>query len=186
MKYIRSNYRRIKWLIIFGLLGLIIGAFLFYVTDNSIKENIYNILINNSMSYDYILFHLGLFSFLGILGFIYIGVPFSLFYYFYECLSIGYLVLAISIYYSFKGIIYSILYIIFFKGIFMASLAYFIINMVSYTKKKIMFFKMPLNNEYLSNYLYRCIFTLGLLLVNDLVILFIGNNVFELLNNILK
>ena len=178
-KWIRSNIYSIKFIISFALIALIIGFVLFNNESNVIKDGVLNsikdldINIINSRE-NVFLIHLGLVSIFIVLSIIVIGMPIFLIYYFYEFVSIGYLLSVFFSYKKFNGLLFGVVFTCINKMLFLVILSYFLINMINYTRKYINSIKLN-KNDLIINYLYKCFFVILLVIINDLFLYFLGN-----------
>ena len=178
-RWIRSNINSIKFIISLAFIALIIGFILFNNETNVIKEGVINSIkeldiniINNRENV--FLFHLGLVSIFIVLSIIVIGLPIFLIYYFYEFVSIGYLLSVLFSYKKLNGLLFGVVFTCINKILFLLILSYFLINMINYTKKYLKSFKIN-KNDLIMNYLYKCFFVILLVIINDLFLYFLGN-----------
>lgn len=183
-RWINSNKNSFKFIIILAILGIIAGFLLYNRLSDDIKLGINNKLpdlINSitSTNQNNVLYHLGVISILIISSLIIIGLPISLFYYFYEFTSIGYLLAAFIKYKGINGLLFGSIFVLINKLLFLSILSYFIINTINYTKKIINNLK-GAKKEQIINELYKSFFTLGLILINDIILYFIGNKLISL------
>ena len=133
MNYLKRNKNIIIFLSIILVIGLgcgiILGiyqssSFKYLFTDN--KLVIKDMLLNNDVNN--ILPHLLTLLFLLISNSLVITYLFSIIYLFYNGLAIGFNIYLLTIIYGFKGILFSILYNIVFKLIFLSLLLFFLIK----------------------------------------------------------
>ena len=137
--------------------GIILGiyqssSFKYLFTDN--KLVIKDMLLNNDVNN--ILPHLLTLLFLLISNSLVITYLFSIIYLFYNGLAIGFNIYLLTIIYGFKGILFSILYNIVFKLIFISLLLFFLIKGLLISKQIYLYFisnKLSLKKYLKKNYL---------------------------------
>ena len=94
-------------------IGILAGIIYFHFLDKDTLNNLLTTLNNyNVIKYNGILKYLTIMSLLLISSFFVIGIPFSLFYLFYESLSFGFLINAFYMAFKIKGILYILIYLI--------------------------------------------------------------------------
>ena len=178
-RWVRSNISSIRFISSFILIALIIGFILFNNENINVKESVINsikeidINIVNTRE-NVFLYHLGLVSIFIVLSIILIGLPLYLIYYFYEFVSIGYLLSVLFSYKKINGLLFGVIFTFINKILFLVILSYFLINMINYTKRYIKSFKMN-KNDLIMNYLYKCFFVILLVIINDIFLYFLGN-----------
>ena len=181
LKWIRSNNSSIKFILSLALIALIIGFIIFQNQSSEIKEGVINKVSELSMTLtnnnqNSIIFHLAILSILTLLSLIIIGLPLSISYYFYEFVSIGYLLASLFEYKKFSGLLFGTIFIIINKLVFIIFFTYFLINVINYTKKYIKNFKVN-KKELIINYLYKCFFVIIIVFLNDIILSYIGNKI---------
>ena len=161
MNYLKRNKNIIIFLSIILVIGLgcgiILGiyqssSFKYLFTDN--KLVIKDMLLNNDVNN--ILPHLLTLLFLLISNSLVITYLFSIIYLFYNGLAIGFNIYLLTIIYGFKGILFSILYNIVFKLIFISLLLFFLIKGLLISKQIYLYFihnKLSLKKYLKKNYL---------------------------------
>ena len=161
MNYLKRNKNIIIFLSIILVIGLgcgiILGiyqssSFKYLFTDN--KLVIKDMLLNNDVNN--ILPHLLTLLFLLISNSLVITYLFSIIYLFYNGLAIGFNIYLLTIIYGFKGILFSILYNIVFKLIFISLLLFFLIKGLLISKQIYLYFihnKLSIKKYLKKNYL---------------------------------
>ena len=161
MNYLKRNKNIIIFLSIILVIGLgcgiILGiyqssSFKYLFTDN--KLVIKDMLLNNDVNN--ILPHLLTLLFLLISNSLVITYLFSIIYLFYNGLAIGFNIYLLTIIYGFNGILFSILYNIVFKLIFISLLLFFLIKGLLISKQIYLYFisnKLSLKKYLKKNYL---------------------------------
>ena len=178
-KWIRSNKNSIKFILSLAIIAMIIGFTLFHNQSSAVKDGVISKISELSASItdtnqNNILFHLALLSILSILSLIIIGMPLGLSYYFYEFVSIGYLLASLFSYKKFSGILFGGIFIIINKILFLSLLSYFLINTINYTKKYFRSLKTS-KKDLIIGFLYKCFFVIIIIFINDIILYFIGN-----------
>ena len=178
-KWIQNNRNIIRFIVGLAVLGFITGIILYYNSSNEIKASVLNevsIIINavSDTKQNNILFHLALLSILLVLSIIVIGLPIIIFYYFYEFVSIGYLLTSLFFYKKISGLLFGSIFILINKILFLLFLSYFIINSIKYSKRVLKGLKMR-KSEIIVHHLYKGLFIIILSFINDIILYFIGN-----------
>lgn len=180
-RWIRSNLNTIKFIVSLAIVSIIIGFILYNNQTPELKkviiEKVGDLSINiTSTNQNNILFHLGLLSILTILSLILIGLPIGLIYYFYEFVSIGYLLSSLFNYKKLNGLLFGSIFVIINKMLFLLLLSYFLINTINYTKKYLKSLKLS-KKDLIINYLYKCFFVILIIFLNDIFIYYLGNKI---------
>jgi hypothetical protein len=184
LKNIKLNSSFWKFIIIFFLIGLLTGIYLYYNLDNNYKLAINNQIINlpkliNSTKQNFILNHLIIISILIILSFTIIGIPFIIFYFFYESVSLGFLIGSILKWKAIKGLIFMIPFIIINKLIYYLLLIYIIKISINYSKKIINNYHNDKSNI-IVRHLIKMAIVLIIILIVDIFIYFFGNKLLSI------
>ena len=112
-----------------------------------------------------------------------IGVPLILFYLFYECTSIGFLLASLYSAFKLKGILFGLIHILVCKCIFILCLVYISYLALKITKKllRVLIFK---ENDslylHLKNLFLKLGITLGVIVVYDLFLYFFANKILNI------
>lgn len=180
-RWIRNNLSTIKFIVSLAIVSIIIGFILYNNQTPELKkviiEKVGDLSINiTSTNQNNILFHLGLLSILTILSLILIGLPIGLIYYFYEFVSIGYLLSSLFNYKKLNGLLFGSIFVIINKMLFLLLLSYFLINTINYTKKYLKSLKLS-KKDLIINYLYKCFFVILIVFLNDIIIYYLGNKI---------
>ena len=171
-------------------IGLLSGFLYYYLLDSDTKINIINTLMEvNNFRYNFILKDLIIMSLLLVLSFFTVGIPLSIFYIFYECLSIGFLINIFFVSFGIKGFIFILLYILvnkiltfILKIIFIQktiNIGRFIIGIFIYKSDEAIKDKIIINFK---NSLYIIVFVL----VINIILYFVSSFVFSNLEILLK
>jgi len=178
------NIKIIKFLITLLLFGIVIGFIIYHQQSTTIKTGIMHelSLIGDSISKsrnNNLVHHFLLFSVIMVLSLVVIGFPLVLFYYFYEGVSLGFLLAGLWHYQKFKGLIFGLVFIIVNKLVLFVVLIYLILVSIKYSVKIILTIKnrdscLRIN---LLNQLFRLLFTFVVILIYDLFLYFGGNKI---------
>lgn len=110
---LEKNKKYLKFVLVIALIGLLFGFFYYHFLSSEVQESIANTLDNyNNFQYNFILKNLIIMSLILVLSFLIIGIPLSVFYLFYESVSIGFLLSIFVASFGLKGLIYALLYIL--------------------------------------------------------------------------
>jgi len=186
----KKNKKYLNFVLVIVLIGLAFGFIYYQFLSENIKESITSTLNDyNSFRYNFIIKDLIIMSLLLVSSFFVIGIPLSIFYLFYESLSIGFLINIFFVSFGIKGLIYSLLYILLNKLItFLLSIIFiykvinigrFIIGVFIYKKDEFIKDKIILNFK---NSLYIIVFVL----IINIILYFISPLIFENLSFLLK
>ncbi len=186
----KKNKKYFLFIMTILLIGLVGGIIFFLVQKSDLREDIKNLLLNmNNYHYNAILKDLIITSILLVLSFFVIGIPLGLFYLFYEGLSIGFMLITFLVTYSFKGLIYMIIYLLVNKLIPLILMAFFMqkiinigrlmIGFLIYKKDHLIRDKIIINFK---NALYILVF----ILIFDIIIYFLSPFIFQNLVFLIK
>ncbi len=122
------------------IIGIIFGIMYFYMQEDLSKTLIYDKLANISSiikdsNQKMIVVHLITIVILLFLSYSIIGMPLILFYLFYECTSLGFLIASFYASFSIKGVIFALIYILISKAIYIICLVYICYIALKITKK---------------------------------------------------
>lgn len=185
---IKLNKKLMVFVISLFLIGIILGIGYYFLQSKGIKLVITNELsniseiINNSKNN--ILYHFIILTIIFILGFIVIGTPLILFYLFYEAMSLGFLITIFTVNYEFKGLIFSLLFIIMYKFIYLLILTYISLNSLKTSKLILKSFLMKTNDtiyNLIKNNTLKYLTIIIISLINDIFIYFIGSKILNFL-----
>lgn len=132
MKQIKYK-KLLLFIIVLFLVGIIFGWVYYLKQDDLVKQTIMNSIVSledNLLAnrVNNIVNHLCISIFIIILSFTIIGIPIIYFYIFFEGLSIGFSYSIIISIFGLKGFIFCILYILFYKILFLVLVIYLIIR----------------------------------------------------------
>jgi len=162
--------------------GSIVGLYLGIHNIDYLKENVLYYVTNiNSQTYNYILIHFFVVTISIITSFIGIGIPFLCTLIFYEGMSIGFLIGLFSITYGLKGILFSLIFLIITKLIYLIILVFLFSKCLNIARKMIGKFIYKTDPSILVKHLLKgCICLTGMLLLYDTLLVLIGNKVISI------
>lgn len=110
---LKKNKKHVKFVLIIVIIGVVSGLFYYHFLSNETKLNIASTLsAYENFRYNSIIKDLVIMSLILVLSFFVLGVPLSIYYLFYESLSIGFLINIFLVSFGIKGLAYIILYIL--------------------------------------------------------------------------
>ena len=187
------NKKFYLFLSIIFIIGLILGViFLIYLDEaskdilflniNEWLQRISNSNINN------IVLHIIMLSAMFLLSIFLIGIPFVLFFAFYNGFSVGFTVTSLTSIFGIKGLLYGIIYVIITKGIYLFFLSIIIVSLlrVSLIILKSIFNKENIDKEKLALLLKKNLICIAIILINDIILYFWGTNLITIFNFLLN
>lgn len=187
------NKKFYLFLSIIFIIGLILGViFLIYLDEaskdilflniNEWLQGISNSNINN------IVLHIIMLSSMFLLSIFLIGIPFVLFFVFYNGFSVGFTVTSLISIFGIKGLLYGIIYVIITKGIYLFFLSIIIVSLlrVSLIILKSIFNKENIDKEKLALLLKKNLICIAIILINDIILYFWGTNLITIFNFLLN
>ena len=168
-----------KFLLMLFVIGIFIGVYAYLIQDTNTKNAInleLTSLLSNlaNVKQNSIIYHFITISLMIILSLSVIGLPLVLFYYFYEGISIGFLITSFIKYKKFKGFTYSLIFTGISKLLYIAILTYFLVQSLNYAFKILKNIKEN-KQDLIIRQLIKCAFTIGICFINDIILYFIGN-----------
>lgn len=169
----------VKFLLMLFVIGIFIGVYAYLIQDTNTKNAInleLTSLLSNlaNVKQNSIIYHFITISLMIILSLSVIGLPLVLFYYFYEGISIGFLITSFIKYKKFKGFTYSLIFTGISKLLYIAILTYFLVQSLNYALKILKNIKEN-KKDLIIRQLIKCAFTIGICFINDIILYFIGN-----------
>ena len=188
-KWLKSNRSIIKFLLMLFITSILVGIYLYLSKEKLIRESINTELIKMINNLDItrqnnILNHLLIMIVLSVLSLTIIGLPIILIYFFYEGVSIGFLLSSFINYSPIKGLLFGTIFIIISKIIYITILIYLLTNTLKYTKNFLKRLKMA-KNELIINQVIKISFCTTITLINDIILYFIGNKIITIFKFIL-
>lgn len=185
-----KNKKYLKFVLIIVLIGFVFGFVYYHFLESDTKISIANALAEyKTFNYNFIVKELIIMSLLLVLSFFVIGLPLSIFYLFYESLTIGFLINIFFVSFKLSGFIYILLYIILNKFITFIlmiifiqktiNIARFIVGIFIYKKDEAIKDKIIFNFR---NSLYIIVFVL----IFNIILYFLSPLIFKNLSFLLK
>lgn len=185
---IRWNSKVFKFALTLIIIGFISGIILYLNLNKETKEVIINSLINindnlKETKQNNIIYHLFVISTYILLSLTLFLFPITIFYIFYEILSFGFVLTYYGNVFSIGGIIYSIIYFLLNKAIFLLILIY--ITVISYKLiKKIIRSLIKKDNisvrDLYLNFFKKISICIIFILITDIFVYFFGNKILSL------
>ena len=132
------------FIVVLFLVGIVFGTIYYFKQDDLVKQTIMNSIITlednlSASRINNILNHVLIAICIIVLSFTVIGIPIIYFYIFFEGLSIGFSFSIIIQIFGFKGLMFCLLYFIFYKLLFLILLFYLVLRSSRITKNMIGF-----------------------------------------------
>lgn len=162
------------------LIGVVVGIVFVTLLDESTKEILFLNINEFLQSIDksnigLILMHLVILSTLLVTSTILLGGPLIIFFIFYNGFTIGFIISSITCIFGIKGLLFSLIYVIISKLIFLVFLIIFSVNLFKIVKCTIDYIVYKKNSkEIFSAYIKRCIIFTSIILINDIILYFWG------------
>ena len=173
-------------------IGIILGVIFLIYLDESSKELI---LLNinewlqsiESSHINNIISHIVILSSLFILSLFIIGIPFVLFFVFYNGFSIGFMITSLINIFGIKGLLYGIMYVLITKGIYLFFLSIFIMSLIKIANLfiKRIFSGERISKDNLSLLLKRIFICIAAILISDIILYFGGAKLITIFNFLL-
>lgn len=189
-RIIARNKKYFMFILVIVLLGFLVGIFYYHFLNNDMQNKIINTV--NSISYlsnNNILKDLIVMSSLLILSFLIIGLPLSIFYIFYESLSIGFMINTFFISFKVKGLIYILLYILINKLIPFILIIIFIRKIINISRLVIGYFiykKDAVIKEKLIINFQNSLYIIVFVFIINIILYFISPIIFKGMSFLLK
>jgi len=187
MDQIRTSFKKHHKLLLFLSIVFIIGLFSGFIYFNVVKDsvliNLKDELFSLTFNSNNFVFHSIVLSIVIIFSFLAIGSILGLFIYFYEAMSVGFILGAFFSYYGVSGFVYGIIYNLIFKILYLLCFTVILIKAFNFSKNVIGYFLLKkdgsLKNLAISNFISIIKFLL-IIILNDILLLLIGNNLIEM------
>ncbi len=170
------------------VIGIITGVVFVIMLDEATKEilflNINEFLQNfSNMSINSGIIHLIMLSSLLILSVFLIGGPLVLFFMFYNGFSIGFIISSLTCIFGIKGILYGVIYVIISKLVYVVLLILFSVNLFKIVRCIIdLIVYKKSNKESIIIFIKRSVVFIGMILLDDIILLFCGGKLVNLFN----
>lgn len=172
-------------------IGIICGIVFVIMLDESTKEIVFlniNEYIKNitSTNINNLILHLIFISSILVLSIFLLGGPIIIFYLFYNGFTLGFIISTLTSIFGLKGLLYSVIYIIITKLIFLYLLLIISCNLFKLIKfiiEKIVHKKN--NDDSIYFYLKKVLLFIGIIAINDIILYFGGIKLLNLFNFLL-
>ena len=186
---IKKNKYKLIFLVVLFSISIIFGILLFNTQADIVKSAINiemdmfkELIINKNQNQ--IIYHLIILTILFALNFTIIGVVGSIFYLFYEGCSLGFSIAVFAYKFNLTGIIFSILFNIITKVVFILLLVYVCLLGIKISKKilgSVVLKKNEITHYFIKRHLILFGIILGSSLLSNIILYFLGNKVLALL-----
>ena len=184
----RTSYSKKIYLLltIIFVIGTICGFLLLRYTNNSysiqVIEKCSYYLNNVSNNYYFIIEHIIILSIILVLSLLIIGLPLALLYSFYNGVSCGFIINVLFRIAGFKGILYSFIYIIFTKLIYIVLLIIFLKVIIKISISTTTYFFKKNKNAIINinNYYKKALIIFILIIINDILVYLYIHNVLSI------
>lgn len=185
---IKRNSKVFKFLITLIIIGLLTGIIFYLNLSTETKNSIINSLVNineniKTTKQNNIIFHLFIISSFVLVSLTLVLYPLTIFYLFYEILSFGFILTYYLSNYGVGGLLYSLIYFLLNKAVFIMILTY--LSIISFKLIKTIIRALT-NKENISvrelyhNYFLKIIICTSFILIIDIFIYFFGNKILSL------
>ncbi len=165
------------------LIGLI-GGMLYVIFLNKSGKNILITSMTNfitmikDIKINFLATHLLIIPLLIVSSFLLVGIPIGIFYLFYNGFLMGFLISNFFLVKHLKGLIFGIIYLIITRLVFCFFYFILLINLlkIGYQMINLVFKKRQYHKDYVLMYLKKCLICLIFILINDLILYFLGDN----------
>lgn len=186
MKHIWTSVNRNKntllFLNIIFVIGIICGFIYFNYLESEIFINLEKAITNINFNSN-LFYHIIFISVIFLFSILFLGPLIGLFLYFYEAISIGFIIHVFYYYSGISGVIYSVLYVFLFKFIYIVFFAFILLKSMKIFKNVIAFFILKKYDEIkkiiISNYISILKYSV-IIFVYDIFIQFCGNSILKI------
>ncbi len=191
MQKLISNHKKyLLFVTIIIAIGLLGGILYYQFLDSEVKNNIVNTLNNlTSFTNNNTLKYLIIMSLLLVSSFFIIGIPLSIFYLFYESLSLGFLLNVLYASYHLKGIIYFLLDFLINKLLILILIIFFIKKIINISRYIIGYLIYRHDNTIKDKIIInfkKCLYTILIIFIINLILSFISPTIFSKLSFLIK
>lgn len=185
------NKRIYLILSIFLIIGIISGIVFVILLSESSKEilssNIIEFFKLNKSSIFILISHLLILSTLLVLSILLIGMPLVIFFILYNGFTLGFIISSITSIFGLKGLLYSIIYILINKMLFIILLIIYSTNLFKIAKTIIDYIILKKKSQDIfSIYIKRCIIFISIILLNDVILYIWGLKIVNIFNFLIK
>jgi len=188
--YLKQNKKYLIFVGIIILIGLICGIGYYIFLNGDMKSNITDTINSyNNYRYNAIIKDLIIMSLLFVTSIFLVGIPFSLFYLFYEGLSLGLIITIFVVNFKLSGLFYILLYILINKLLVLLLMAFFVKKIINIGRYIIGIFIYK-NDNLIKNKLVfsikNCMYLIVAVFVINILLYFITPSIFSYLSFLLK
>lgn len=180
------------FLLIVLFIGVVGGVFFLQYMGESSKEIVLSninewVMKIEGVHVNYILSHMLILSMFLVIASFFIGMPLYIFYLFYNGFSIGFIVSSLGAIFGFKGIVYSFLYILVTKGIYLFFLLFFLFFLIRIGEKVFLrVIRREKGNGDIVHFLYKkSLLVFAIIFVNDVFLYFLGGKILNIFSFLL-
>lgn len=181
---LKKHKKSMLFINIIFLLGLISGIIYFYMVKDSIVLNLQEELLNVQFSSN-ILYHIIFLAVIFLFSYLGLGVFIGLFLYFYEALSIGFVLATYFSLAGLSGVLYAIIYVTLFKAFYIFLMSLVLIKTFKLVKSIIGYFVLHKDSDMKDSILISSVNIakyIIIILVYDIFLIFLGNQILSIFN----
>lgn len=187
MKIIGTSFKKynkiILFLMIIFFIGLVSGGIYFSLTQESIVIDLEKELLNLGYNSNHMIFHIVILSLIIVSSFLVIGNVVGWFIYFYEAMSIGFMISSYLTYFGVSGAMFALLYTLIFKLVYVVSLTIILVKLFYFSKNIIGYLLLNKDNylkESAIANLSIVIKMVGIIFISDILLVFTGEYITNL------
>ncbi len=189
-KFINSHKNYLLFVVIIIGIGILAGVLYYQFLDSTNKNTIALTITNyNSYKFNNVLKDLIIMSLLLVSSFFVIGIPLSIFYLFYESLSLGFLLNIFFANFKIKGIIYFLLYFVINKLLVLLLMIFFIKKIINISRYVIGYLiyrrDSTIKDKIMINF-KKCLYSILIIFIINIVLCFISPYICNKLTFLLK
>lgn len=188
-----TNKKLSLFISIIFIIGLIIGIIFFICLDEASKELILlniNDWLQNIEQYhiNALVSHILILSFLLVSSFIFVGVPFILFFIFYNGFSFGFMIVSLISIFGIRGLLYGLIYGVVTKLVYLIFFGIFTITMLKIVKIILgrLFLSKAINRDSFILFLKRIFICIVIIFIYDIILYFGGAKLISIFNFLLN
>lgn len=164
-------------------IGLVSGGIYFSLTQESIVIDLEKELLNLGYNSNHMIFHIVILSLIIVSSFLVIGNVVGWFIYFYEAMSIGFMISSYLTYFGVSGAMFALLYTLIFKLVYVVSLTIILVKLFYFSKNIIGYLLLNKDNylkESAIANLSIVIKMVGIIFISDILLVFTGEYITNL------
>ena len=180
---LKKHYKFIIFLCVLFIIGLVRGLGYFNVINDNLVIDLEKELLNINFAGNNLVSHVIILGILLFTTFLIFGVSLGLFIYFYEVMSIGFIIGAFFNFFNLSGLFYGIIYALVFKGLYLLLFSYLLLKLINVSKNIVGYFVLRKENNLkisaINNFVI-VIFISVIILVNDIILILIGDKIMSI------